>query len=57
MERLELRYIKRDLTLTYKIYFGLVDIKATDLLTSANTDRDTRGHKYKLLQNHCRVDV
>jgi hypothetical protein len=57
MERLEQRRIKQDLILTYKIYFRLVDIKATDLFTLAKTDRDTRGHKYKLLQNHCRVDV
>ena len=30
---------------------------ATDLFTPANTDHDTRGHKYKLMQSHCRVDV
>jgi hypothetical protein len=59
MERLELRRIKQDLTVTHKIYFVLVDIKATDLSTPANTVtyRDTRSHKYKLLQNHCHVDV
>ena len=30
---------------------------ATDLFTPANTDHDTRGHKYKLMQSHCRIDV
>ena len=34
-----------------------MDITATDLFTPAKTDRDTRGHEYKLLQNLCRVDV
>jgi hypothetical protein len=55
MDRLELRRIKQDLILSYKTYFGLVDFKV--LVTPANTDRDTRGHKYELLQNNCRVDV
>jgi hypothetical protein len=36
---------------------GFLDIKAADLFTPGNIDRGTRGHKYKLLQNHCRVDV
>jgi hypothetical protein len=57
IERLELRRIKQDLILTYKIYFGLMNTTATDLFTPANTDHDTRGHKYKLMQSHCRVDV
>jgi hypothetical protein len=30
---------------------------ATDLLTPANIDHDTRDHKCKLMQSHCRVDV
>ena len=57
IERLELRRIKHDLILTYKIYFGLMNTTATDLFTPANTDHDTRGHKYKLMQSHCCVDV
>jgi hypothetical protein len=57
IERLELRRIKQDLIFMYKIYFGLTGISATDFFTFANADHDTRGHRHKLLQNHCRVDV
>ena len=57
LERLELRRIKQDLILTYKIYFGLIGISATGLFTLVSEGHGTRGHRYKLLQNHCRVDV
>jgi hypothetical protein len=43
--------------MTYKILFGLLDVNANELFTVHNTNYDTRGHAYKLLQGHCRIDV
>jgi len=57
IERLEFRRIKQELILTYKIHFGLQNFTVSDFFTPANIDRDTRGPKYKLTKNHCRVDV
>ena len=35
----------------------LLNMQDCSVLTPAETYRDTWGHQYKLLQNHCRVDV
>lgn len=56
IETLELRRLRSDLLLTYKILFGLVDIVAADLFTLLNSGYNTRGHMYKLSFHHCRVD-
>ena len=44
---------------TYKIFFGLItDMNPSgDFFTFANSNHNTRGHAYKLLPIHCRVDV
>jgi hypothetical protein len=57
IEKLELRRLKQDLITAYKILFGLLDVNANELFTVHNTNYDTRGHAYKLLQGHCRTDV
>jgi ribonuclease P/MRP protein subunit RPP40 len=57
VEKLELRRLKQDLIMTYKILFGLLDVNANELFTVHNTNYDTRGHAYKLLQGHCCIDV
>jgi hypothetical protein len=57
MKTLESRRLREDLLLAYKILFGLVDTNPQDVSTIANSGYDTRGHKYKLLASHSRVDV
>ena len=48
LETLEMRRLKSDLTLTYKIIFGLVDLNPNDFFSLPNTDKHTRGHAYRL---------
>ena len=49
LESLELRRIRNDLLFTYKILFGLVDVKMSDFFEmKANDSRPTRGHRYRL---------
>jgi hypothetical protein len=57
IEKLELRRLKQDLIMVYKILFGLVDIDAKEIFTVRNANHEMRGHPYRLLQGHCRVDV
>jgi hypothetical protein len=57
IESLALRRIHLDLTLAYKILFGLVDVSAENYFTFAYSGHNTRGHSYKLLLQHSRVDV
>jgi hypothetical protein len=57
IESLERRRLNHDLILTYKILFGHVDMKASEFFTFAQTAYRMRGHPYKLLHNHCRVDI
>ena len=57
---LERRRLTADLILTYKIIFGLLDIRMEDYfqLQSTNDDRTiTRGNPYKLFVNYCRTNV
>jgi len=46
-----------DLILTYKMLFGLISISASDFFSFPNHIHNTRGHAYKLLDNHCRINV
>jgi len=57
LESLEVRRLRHDLILTYKILFGLTDMNQSDFFTFADITNSTRGHAYKLLPSHCRVDV
>lgn len=54
---LESRRLHHDLIMTYKILFGLVDLKPEEFFTRANTVYNTRGHMHKLCVNHCRVNT
>ena len=54
MESLEVRRQRHNLIVTYKILFGLTDMNQSDCFTFAHS---TRGHAYKFLPSHCRVDV
>ena len=57
MESLELRLLHTDLIQTYKIIFGLTSINASEFFSSPNPIHNTRGHAYKLFENHCRINV
>jgi len=57
LESLEVRRLRHDLILTYKILFGLTDMNQSDFFTFADRTHSTRGHAYKLLLSHFRVDV
>ena len=47
LESLELRRLKADLILTYKLVFGLIDMDCTKFFKTVN-DRITRGHAFRL---------
>jgi hypothetical protein len=53
----DLRRLRRDLILAYKIFFGLVDVNAQDFSTIANSGHKNRGHDYRLLIQYDRVDT
>jgi hypothetical protein len=57
IEDLELRRLKQNLIMVYKISFGLVEIGAKEIISVGNANHRVRGHSYRLLQGHCRVDV
>ena len=54
LESLELRRVRSDLILTYKILFGLIGLN-TDVFFSLNVSRNSmnlRGHDYQLLTHY-----
>ena len=55
IDSLEVRRLYLDLVLVYKIIFGLIDFDSSKLF-KMNTN-PTRGHPYKILQEHGIVDV
>jgi len=57
VESLELRRFHSDLILTYKMLFGLTSISVSDFFSLPNHIHNTRGHAYKVLENHCRINV
>ena len=61
IDSLELRRLRLDLVYVYKIMFGLVATDISDYFTlqSANdySAISRRGNPYKLLVNHCRINV
>ena len=54
LESLELRRLKADLCMTYKIIFNLVDLNV-DNFFAVRTDKITRGHPYTLVKPLCKV--
>jgi ribonuclease P/MRP protein subunit RPP40 len=56
LDSLELRRLRQDLILVYKIVFRLVDVNSNDYF-KMNADSVTRGHVFKLLTSNCRVDA
>jgi hypothetical protein len=57
LETLEMRRLKADLILTYKILFGLVDLNPNDFFSSPNTEKHTRGHAYRFSTSDANSDV
>ena len=58
LESLELRRLRTDILLMYKILFGIIDVDVSrSLFVLRPNDRPTRGHSYKLLQEHCVTDT
>jgi len=60
LQSLERRRLIADLVLTYRIIFGLIYLNMSDYFTlqsSSGCSTATRGNQYKLLVNHCRVNV
>ena len=55
LERLELRRIYADLTMCYKIVYGLINI-AFDAFCKFADGRSTRGHPLKLLYPDARIN-
>jgi hypothetical protein len=56
LDTLELRRLRSDLIFTYKIIFGLVDLKVSDFFTLRGCS-STRGHPYKIIPALSRVDA
>ena len=68
LDHLQLQSLERrrrliaDLELTYRIIFGLIDLNMSDYFTLQSSSgysrpTTTRGNPYKLLVNHCRINV
>ena len=57
LESLEVRRIRADLIYAYKLLFGLTDSDHTVFFNFSDNAVNTRGHAYKLMVNHCRLDV
>ena len=55
-DSLELRRLRLDLVLAYKLIFGLVEAESSTLFVF-RTDCVTRGHDYKLIARNNRVNV
>ena len=51
LESLELRRLRADLFTTYKVIFGLLDVRSNFFVVCDNSI--TRGHPYKLMLEHC----
>jgi len=59
LDILELRHLRYDLLLTYKIVLGLTDVVASDMftLTSSLHYINTTGHAYKLYPHNSHLGV
>jgi hypothetical protein len=55
-DSLELRRLRNDLLLAYKVLFNLVDVNAADFHTFANSRSNTRGYRFKLLAHNNRIN-
>jgi hypothetical protein len=56
LDRLDLRRLRLDLTFTYKIFFGHVDL-ISDRFCTLRTTSNTRRHPFKIVVKRSRLDV
>jgi len=59
LQSLERRRLTSDLSLTYRIIFGLADVCMSDYFQLMSSDGDrtvTRGNRFKLSVNYCRTN-
>ena len=56
LRSLQYRRLVADLSFCYKIFHNLVDVSAVEFFTLI-AGSITRGHSYKLFQQHCRVNA
>ena len=56
LQSLENRRLPADLVLCFKIVHNLVDVSLSDSFITSH-DSVTRGHSYKLIRQHCRVNA
>ena len=56
LDSLELRRLRHDLILAYKIIFGHLDVDAS-LFFTVRSDCVTRGHEYRLIASNHRIDA
>ena len=56
LESLQVRRLKNDLVLCYKMLHGLVDLKCSEFFMLSDCIH-TRGHNYKLFKPQCSLDV
>jgi hypothetical protein len=56
LDTLEVRRLRADLILTYKILFGLVKVEASEIFTVSTTTQ-LRGHQYKLFLPRSNTEV
>jgi hypothetical protein len=57
IDSLEIRRLRFDLIMGYKIIFNVVDVSAPQFFTRASSSYYTRGHCHKLILNYSRIDV
>jgi hypothetical protein len=57
IDSLEIRRLRFDLVMVYKILFNMVNVSASQFFTRASSSYCTRGHCHKLVLNYSRVDI
>ena len=54
LDSLELRRLRSDLCMMYKIVFGLCDVDTDNLyVLRLGVSKPTRGHRFKIMLEHC----
>ena len=57
LETLQRRRLHADIIYLYKILFGIVDVQWNSVFKFCDSNTYTRGHRYRLFVNYCRIDV
>ena len=57
LDSLEMRRLRADLVLCFKMLKGFVDVDASEFFERVAPDSVTRGHRYKLVHPSVRINV